>query len=371
MSRAPVDLATARVARDAGLAYVLDVAAGYGRKRTGKTFSYHDARGRKITDARTLDRIRLLAIPPAWTEVWICPRPHGHIQATGRDARGRKQYKYHARWREARDATKYGQLLGFGKKLPELRHKITADLARPTLDRTKVLAAVARLLELTLIRVGNEEYARTNDSYGLTTLEDRHVEVNTTSVRFAFRGKSGKDRELVLRDRKLARVVKACQDVPGEILFQYLDEDDKPHRVSSLEVNAYLRELSGLDVTAKTFRTWGGTLAVMCALAQQAQPTSERATKKAIKQAVQQASERLGNTPTVCRKYYCHPAVIEELTSGKLSGRQDVCGDSGAGGDGLSKRERALMEILTRHQRARGRSPTKTAEASRPARARA
>ncbi len=358
--RAPVDLAAVRMARAAGLGYVLDTAAGLTRKRAGKSFTYVDARGRRVSDARTLERIRALAIPPAWTAVWICTHANGHIQATGRDARGRKQYRYHPRWREARDESKYHQLLAFGRSLPALRARVIEDLAQPELDRTKVLAAITRLLELTLIRVGNEEYARDNDSYGLTTLLDRHVDVSASSMRFSFRGKSGRDREVVLRDRRLARVVKRCQDVPGKILFQYPSEDGPPRRVTSADVNAYLREVSGLDVTAKTFRTWGGTMAVMCALAQQPVPSSETAERRAIVGAVKRASEILGNTPTVCRKYYCHPAVLADFADGTLAGRSGVCGELQAEGTRLSAREKVLLEVLTRHERKSKARPRKS-----------
>lgn len=260
-----------------------------------------------------------MGIPPAYTEVWICPSPLGHLQATGRDARGRKQYRYHSRWREVRDESKYDRMLAFGQALPFIRAQVDKDLARPGLPRLKVLAAVVRLLEVTLIRVGNAEYAKTNKSFGLTTMRDRHVAIEGATLRFKFRGKSGKDHNITFNDRRLANIVKRCRDLPGYELFQYLDENDQHQSIGSNEVNQYLREISGQDFTAKDFRTWAGT--VQAALTLQTFEASEKVTqlKKNVTLAVEQVSQRLGNTPIICRKCYIHPAVIEAYLAGSLA----------------------------------------------------
>lgn len=298
------------VAAAAGLRYVTDQRPGIGRRRVGRYFSYLAPDGRPIRDPKTLQRIKSLAIPPAWTEVWICPSPNGHIQATGRDDRGRKQYRYHPRWHEVRDETKYDRMMVFARALPEIRQKIDADLRRPGLPRERVLAAVVRLLESTLIRVGNEEYARQNQSYGLTTLQDEHVEVEGSSIHFHFRGKSGKELEVDLRDRRLAKIVQRCQALPGQELFRYLDGDGEPRTISSCDVNAYLREISGQDFTAKDFRTWAGTLLAFLLLRDLPDPETQTQAKKDVVEVVKQVAERLGNTPAVCRKCYIHPAVL-------------------------------------------------------------
>src|SRR2546423_1625725 len=253
------------VAKAAGLRYVSDASPGIRRKRAGKNFSYIGLDGKPIHDQDELHRIRSLGIPPAWTDVWICPQPNGHIQATGRDAKGRKQYRYHPRWRAVRDETKYSRLIAFGEALPTIRARVEHDLGLPGLPREKVLATVVRLLETTLIRVGNEEYARQNRSYGLTTLRNRHVDVRGTELRFHFRGKSGKEHEVALHDRRLARVMRRLQELPGQELFQYVDEDGTRASIDSDDVNAYLREIAGEDFSAKDFRTWAGT--VLCAVA--------------------------------------------------------------------------------------------------------
>jgi DNA topoisomerase-1 len=247
-------------AEEAGLRYVSDAMPGIRRRRAGRGFTYAGTDGRRLTDRRVLARIRALAIPPAWTDVWICPIARGHLQATGRDARGRKQYRYHARWREVRDEAKYGRMVAFGQALPRIRRRVEADLALPGLPRERVLAAVVRLLEKTAVRVGNEEYARENRSFGLTTLRNRHAEVGTSRIRFRFRGKGGKETEVELNDRRLARIVARCQELPGQALFTYLDEDGEPRTVDSADVNEYLREISGEEFTAKDFRTWAGTV---------------------------------------------------------------------------------------------------------------
>ncbi|HVY39912.1 MAG TPA: DNA topoisomerase IB [Polyangia bacterium] len=327
-------------ARAAGLRHVDDTRPGIRRQATGKKvrqgkrfvpqFVYLDAQGRRLHDADAEERIRKLVIPPAWTDVWICPDPNGHIQATGRDARGRKQYRYHPRWREERDGTKYSRMIAFGQSLPQLRRRIAADLRLPGLPRRKVLATVVRLLETTFMRVGNEEYARTNKSFGLTTLKDRHVDIRPSEVRFHFRGKSGVMHDVAVHDRAVARIVRKCRDLPGQELFQYLDEDGKPATIDSADVNEYIREATGHDFTAKDFRTWAGT--VLAALALQevdaaAELLAGRGRKarprkpgpRDVARAIERVAQRLGNTPAVCRKCYVHPDVIASYLHGTLS----------------------------------------------------
>jgi DNA topoisomerase-1 len=267
-----------------------------------------------------LERIRALAIPPAWTDVWICPYPAGHLQATGRDARGRKQYRYHQRWRTRRDDAKFERLIDFARVLPRVRAHCDADLASPGLSREKVLAAVVRLLETTLIRVGNDEYARLNRSFGLTTLRTRHARVSGTSIRFRFRGKSGRQHEVGLRDRRLARVIRRCQDLPGQDLFQYVGDDGEPHDIGSDDVNAYLREISGAAITAKDFRTWAGTVLAYRALRALAPGDDELASRRNVVEAVRLTSDRLGNTPAVARRSYVHPAILEAYLDGSIGG---------------------------------------------------
>jgi DNA topoisomerase-1 len=297
-------------AEAAGLTYVSDERPGIRRRRAGTGFSYLDPKGTKVTEPRTLKRIRRLAIPPAWTEVWICPTPNGHIQATGRDAKGRKQYRYHPAFREVRDSTKYERVLAFAQSLPALRAKIREHMALRGLPREKVLATVVYLLENTLIRVGNDDYARQNRSYGLTTLKDRHVEVDGAELRFAFKGKSGKTWNLSFRDRRVAKIVKACQELPGQELFQYVDGDGNRQDVTSGDVNAYLREISGQDVTAKDFRTWAGTVLAALALREFEAFDSQAKAKKNVRAAIERVASRLGNTPTICRKCYVHPEIL-------------------------------------------------------------
>ena len=302
----------------AGLVYVHDDDPGIRRRKAGKGFAYRAPDGKPLTDEKTLDRIRKLVIPPAYTDVWICPDPKGHIQATGRDQKGRKQYRYHPKWRAARDETKYGRMAAFGRALPSIRKRIDADLKLRGLPREKVLAAVVRLLEWTLIRIGNDEYAKANKSFGLTTMRDRHVKFHGAEVRFQFKGKSGVSHSTGVRDRRLARIVKACQDVPGQRLFQYFDEAGDHHAVGSADVNAYLREISGKDFTAKDFRTWAGTLAAAKALAMQPKPESEADSKRLVTLCVKATAGLLGNTPAVCRSAYIHPAVFEAFAQQKL-----------------------------------------------------
>jgi DNA topoisomerase-1 len=305
-------------AKAAGLRYVSDTGPGIRRERHGKSFQYSDASGKAIRDPGALGRIKALVIPPAWTDVWICPLPNGHIQATGRDERGRKQYRYHDRWRQVRDKTKYNRMIAFGEALPAIRRRTGRDLALSGLPRRKVLGTVVRLLETTLIRVGNEEYAKANRSFGLTTMHDRHIEVSSGSLRFSFRGKSGIRHEIGLNDRRLAKIVKQCQDLPGQELFQYLDDDGQVRDVDSSDVNEYLREVTGEDFTAKDFRTWAGTVLAALALQEYEVFDSQAQAKKNVVRAIEAVAERLGNTPTICRKCYVHPAIIDAYLDGTM-----------------------------------------------------
>ncbi|MDQ2919945.1 MAG: DNA topoisomerase IB [Verrucomicrobiota bacterium] len=304
-------------AEDAGLRYVSDEQPGYTRKKKGDDFEYFDSAGQPITDERRVLRIQRLAIPPAYTDVWICPWSNGHIQATGRDARGRKQYRYHEKWREARDETKYERMVVFGAALPEIRQRVNEDLALPGLPKNKVLATIVSIMERTFIRVGNEEYARENKSYGLTTMRNRHVKVHGGKLHFNFRGKSGVEHSVQVADRRLARIVKKMQDLPGQDLFGFLDEEDKVQDISSQDVNDYLREITGEDFTAKDFRTWAGTVLAAVALNAQKGFKTKTEAKQNVKTAIAAVSKILGNTPTVCRKCYVHPAVLETYLSGE------------------------------------------------------
>ncbi|UPG71160.1 DNA topoisomerase IB [Roseomonas gilardii subsp. gilardii] len=308
-----------RAARSAGLRYVTDEAPGITRRRAGSGFAYRDPDGHPLRDKAELARIRALAIPPAYRDVWICPQANGHLQATGRDERGRKQYRYHPGWREARDAAKYGHMLEFAACLPEIRKRVAADMARPGLPREKVLATVVRLLEETLIRVGNEDYAEQNGSYGLTTLRRRHVRLGGDEIRFDFKGKSGKRWQLGLRDRRIAKVIRACQDLPGQELFAYRDEAGEAHAIRSEDVNDYLRAITGRDITAKDFRTWAGTVMAALALREFERFDSQAAGRRNISAAIGQVARRLGNTPAVCRKCYIHPDLLEGYLAGRLA----------------------------------------------------
>lgn len=298
-------------AREAGLRYVSDRKPGVRRKRRRGGFDYFGADGHKVRDGETLARIRSLAIPPAWNDVWICPLENGHLQVTGRDARGRKQYRYHPRWRKARDEDKYSRMVDFARALPRIRRRVRRDLALPGMPRDKVLATIVRLLETTLIRVGNEEYARQNNSFGLTTMHNGHAKVRGATVRFDFRGKSGVEHEIDVRDPRLAKIVRKCQDLPGQELFAYVGDDGEVHDIGSSDVNDYLREISGHDFTAKDFRTWAGTALAARALQEFEEFDSQAAAKRNVTQAIERVAERLGNTKTVCRKCYVHPAVID------------------------------------------------------------
>jgi DNA topoisomerase I len=320
MLREPPDHSTApspAVAKAAGLRYVSDARPGITRRRAGKAFTYRDAEGRTVREPETLRRIRSLAIPPAWTEVWICPSDDGHIQATGRDARGRKQYRYHPEWREVRDAAKYSRVLAFGEKLPRIRRRVAADLRKRGMSREKVLATVVRLLETTLIRVGNDEYAQQNGSFGLTTLHNRHARVSGGQIAFEFHGKSGKRHRIDVRDPHLARLVRRCQELPGQDLFGYVAEDGAVCDVTSDDVNAYLREIGGEDFSAKDFRTWAGTVLAAIALREFEEFTSQRQAKRNVVQAVEAVAKMLGNTPAICRRCYVHPAILDGYLAGQ------------------------------------------------------
>jgi DNA topoisomerase-1 len=303
----------------AGLRYVTDNTSGITRKGRGKSFQYFDPEGKRIRDKEILGRIKSLAIPPAWKDVWICPRANGHLQATGRDAKGRKQSRYHPRWREVRDENKYERMKLFGEALPVIRERVEKDLSLPGLPREKILATIVRLLETTFIRVGNMEYAKENHSYGLTTLRNKHVDVNGSTVRFKFQGKSGKHHVIDLNDRRLARIVKRCLDLPGYELFQYMDDDDGTlHNVDSSDVNEYLRSITEQPFTAKDFRTWAGTVLACIALREFETFDSATQAKKNVVAAIKTVAEQLGNTPAVCRKCYVHPTVLECYLCGSL-----------------------------------------------------
>ncbi|MGA0606718.1 DNA topoisomerase IB [Phenylobacterium sp. VNQ135] len=316
-SEVPVE--AAEQLEEAGLRYVSDADPGITRKAARASgFNYFKADGSPVSDEKTLDRIRKLAIPPAWTDVWICPRANGHIQAVGRDQKGRKQYRYHERWREVRDTHKYDRVIAFGRALPKLRRRVEEDLKRPGLPREKVLAAVIAVMERTLIRVGNEEYAKANKSFGLTTLRDRHVKVGRGGAKFQFRGKSGKMHETGLDDRRLARIVKACQDLPGQRLFQYVGDDGLQHAVESADVNAYLRDVLGEDFSAKDFRTWAGTVMAARALMLTPECASATEAKRNVVTCVKAVAGVLGNTAAVARSAYIHPAVLQAYEAGGL-----------------------------------------------------
>ncbi len=342
---APV-LDPTRSAAVAGLRYVSDDRMP-GIRRIGRPggFRYVLPNGRPLRDATVLQRVKRLAIPPAWTDVWICPESNGHLQATGRDARGRKQYRYHPRWREVRDEVKYGRLIAFAAALPAIRARTAADLSRAGLPREKVLGAVVQLLEKTLIRVGNEEYARHNGSIGLTTMKDGHARIEGGRVRFAFRGKSGISHAVDLQDRRLAKIIKACRDLPGYELFQYVDEEGRHQAIDSADVNAYLREISGQDFTAKDFRTWAGTVLAARALADTARRELATPTKKTVVAAIEAVAKRLGNTSAVCRKCYIHPAILEAYMEGATI-RTIVARAQSADTVSLGPEERAVVRMI-------------------------
>ena len=305
-------------AETAGLVYVSDEAPGIRRRKSGKGFTYAKPDGAKVADKATLERIRSLAIPPAYTDVWICLKANGHIQATGRDAKGRKQYRYHTAFREVRESTKYEHMLEFAQGLPEIRKTIDEHMSLRGLPREKVLATVVHLLENTLIRVGNSDYVKQNKSYGLTTLRDPHVKVEGGELRFQFKGKSGKTWRLQVRDRRIARIVKACQDLPGQDLFQYVDEEGERQSIDSTDVNTYLKEITGREITAKDFRTWAGTVLAALALSEFEEFDNQAKAKKNIREAIERVASRLGNTPSICRKCYVHPEVFACYLDGGL-----------------------------------------------------
>ncbi|MDB5729417.1 MAG: topoisomerase [Noviherbaspirillum sp.] len=359
-------------ARQVGLRYVSDAKPGISRRPAKEGFQYVDADGKRVIDEATLARIKALAIPPAWTDVWICPRDDGHIQATGRDAKKRKQYRYHARWRNVRDEAKYERMLSFSKALPLIRKKVDEALKLRGLPREKVLATVVHLLQATMMRIGNEEYARRNKSFGLTTLRDRHVRIDGSEVEFHFRGKSGVNHTIKVDDPRLARIIKHSRDLPGQELFQYIDDDGERRTIGSADVNDYLREITGDDFTAKDFRTWSGTMLAAMALQEFQKFDSHAQAKKNIVQAIEAVAEKLGNTPSVCRKCYVHPAVIESYLDGTMlhalqeRTRQELVEDIHA----LSPEEAAVVALLQRRLQSESaasppRTPKKKPRASR------
>ena len=303
-------------AEEAGLRYVSDTQPGYTRKANGDGFEYFDTDKKPIRDEQRLLRISRLAIPPAWSDVWICPSPNGHIQATGRDARARKQYGYHERWREVRDENKYDRMISFGKALPKIGKRVEEDLALPGLPRNKVLATIVQLLQRSFIRVGNEEYARENKSFGLTTMKDRHVDVRGSKLHFRFRGKSGRPHEIAVTDRRIAKIVLKLQDLPGQDLFQYVGDEGDLHNITSQDVNEYLREITGEEFTAKDFRTWAGTVLAAIALRTAGEFETKMQAKANIKNAIEAVAKVLGNTPAICRQCYIHPAILETYLTG-------------------------------------------------------
>jgi len=332
-------------AEEAGLQYVSDQRSGYTRKAKGKHFDYLDTEEKPIRDEQRLLRIKRAAIPPAWTDVWICPSPNGHIQATGRDARGRKQYRYHERWRDLRDENKFERLTQFAKALSNIRRRVAQDLKLAGLPRRKVLATIVRLLERTFIRIGNEEYARENKSFGLTTLKNCHVKVKGAQVLFRFRGKSGRQHEVDVTDRRVAKVIAECQDLPGQDLFQYVDELGEVQNITSQDVNEYLRQIAGEDFTAKDFRTWGGTVLAAIALSKQEDFETKKQAKSNIKTAICVVAELLGNTPAVCRKCYVHPVIVEAyLNRTRIAGLNGV--GKGSITPDLRAAERAVFKFL-------------------------
>lgn len=330
-----------RAAKRAGLRYVTDADPGIRRKRAGDGFSYLNRSGRAVRDKATIARIKSLAVPPAWEDVWICADANGHMQATGRDARGRKQHRYHPRFREVRDQAKFDGLAEFATVLPKIRARVSRDMRKHGMPRDKVLAAVTHLLDTSLIRVGNDDYAKNNKSYGLTTLKDHHAQVKGETLRFIFTGKSGKSWRLTFKDRRIAKIVKAAQDLPGQRLFQYRAEDGSIGQISSTDVNAYLREITGAEITAKDFRTWAGTVLAAASLKRLGKFDTQTLAKANIKQAIEEVSQSLGNTPAICRKCYVHPALLDAYLDGALNLRA-------AHRTGLSAHEASTLAFLNR-----------------------
>ncbi len=347
MPKKSIELESVASAEAAGLRYVSGDGPGISRRGAGKGFTYVGVDSKPVRDQKTLERIEALVIPPAWQNVWICPTANGHIQAVGRDARGRKQYRYHARYREVRDETKFSRMLAFGAVLPGIRQRVKRDLALPDLPQRKVIAAIVRLLDETCIRVGNEEYAKTNKSYGLTTLKDRHVHFHGDTLELQFRGKSNQDHNISLKDRRLARIVKQCQDLPGQELFQYRLENGDYAKVHSTDVNDYLREIAGQDFTAKDFRTWHGSGHTARHLVELGPSRSESEAKRNIAAAVKATAGKLGNRPAACRKYYIHPAVFESYVERTIFvTMRRVDGDSTKSGSALRHEELALIHLV-------------------------
>jgi DNA topoisomerase I len=332
---------------DKSLRYFNDTVPGFSRTRVRNKFVYRDVHNQVIREPAQLARISGLAIPPAWEKVWICPSPSGHLQATGRDSKGRKQYRYHTAWSKIRDESKYARMSAFGKALPAIRKRVSADLARAGLPREKVLATIVRLLERTRVRVGNREYAKANGSFGLTTLRNRHVNVAGAKLRLNFRGKGGKPHTVAVKDEQLAKIVRRCRDLPGYELFQYLDENHQPQAIDSSDVNAYLREITSQDFTAKDFRTWAGTLLAVQALAGSEEFTSKTRAKKNIVEAIKVVAERLRNTPAICRKSYIHPVVFDAYSDGSLS---QMCRIHLVGSARPSRLESLLLRLLRRRK---------------------
>jgi DNA topoisomerase I len=352
-------------AKQAGLRYVTDSQPGFSRRRAGRSFRYLGIDGKPLRDPDLIRRIRALVIPPAWKNVWICPSASGHLQATGRDARGRKQSRYHPRWREVRDETKYERMSSFGAALPAIREHVDRDIVQPGLPQTKILATIVRLMETTSIRVGNEEYARSNHSYGLTTMRNRHVQIDGSKITFSFEGKSGVKHVVDLQDRRLAKIIQRCQDIPGYELFQYIDESGEHHTIDSADVNEYLRGVSGDDFTAKDFRTWTGTVTA-CRLLRALEPfESDNQAKKNIVEVIKSVASGLGNTPSVCRKCYVHPVVLDVYLSGSMPAvyRRRISRSLSNTFKGLQREERDLLRLLDHHlkshsRRSVGRSST-------------
>lgn len=337
-------------AQEAGLRYFIPKGRGIRRRRAGSGFVYLDEEDKPIQDEETLARIRALVVPPAWTSVWISPKPNTHIQAVGRDARGRKQYRYHHKYRQMRDLVKFDRMRAFGKALPRIRRIVGRDLSRPGLPKRRILAAVVKLLETTYIRVGNEEYAEENGSFGLTTLQNQHVQVLGDTLKFKFRGKSAQRHEITIKDPRLARIVRRCRDLPGSSLFEYLDEEGKPASIESGDVNEYLREISGGEFTAKDFRTWGGTcLAANCLLSRCAESAGSPATKTVLADIVKDVAAKLGNKPATCKKYYIHPAVMDAFSAGTLHEFAEKFRDSASN----YSYEQIVLALLTPLKRAR------------------
>ena len=352
----------AQIAADeAGLRYVTDQMPGIHRQRRGKSFVYIDEDGHRVKDADTLARIRSLVIPPAWEDVWICAHGRGHLQATGRDARGRKQHRYHPKWRETRDSVKFSRTIAFGRALPRIRRRVAHDLRRPGLGREKVLAAMVRLLETTLVRIGNEEYLKQNRSVGLSTMRDRHVQIRGGVLHFNFRGKSGKQHEIDLADPRLAKIVRRTQELPGQELFQYLDDDGMRQKITSTDVNTYLRDIAGAEFSAKDFRTWSGTVLAAIALREQAEFTNQKQARRNLVDAIENVARRLGNTPAICRKCYIHPAIMDSYLDGRTVEVIEARAASAlhSAKSGLSSKEKAVLRFLKNHLRtSRSASPS-------------